>query len=96
MNTNDKRAALAPTPATVETSAVAVLAAVPEEEVWLASQKSARTRRAYRQDVAHFTGIRRKKLEDYSIVTGRLGLGPWNWRLEESSRSPSWGPTRSH
>ena len=30
------------------------LAAIPEEEVWLASQKSARTRRAYRQDVAHF------------------------------------------
>jgi site-specific recombinase XerD len=30
------------------------LAAIPEEAVWLASQKSARTRRAYRQDVAHF------------------------------------------
>jgi hypothetical protein len=29
------------------------LAAIPEEEIWLASQKSARTRRAYRQDVAH-------------------------------------------
>jgi integrase/recombinase XerD len=27
---------------------------IPEEEIWLASQKSARTRRAYRQDVAHF------------------------------------------
>ncbi len=31
------------------------LAAIPEEEIWLASQKSARTRRAYRQDVKHFT-----------------------------------------
>ena len=30
------------------------LAAIPEEEIWLASQKSARTRRAYKQDVAHF------------------------------------------
>ncbi len=30
------------------------LAAISEEEVWLASQKSARTRHAYRQDVAHF------------------------------------------
>lgn len=30
------------------------LAAIPEEEIWLASQKSARTRRAYRQDVGHF------------------------------------------
>jgi integrase/recombinase XerD len=30
------------------------LAAIPEEEIWLSKQKSARTRRAYRQDVAHF------------------------------------------
>ncbi len=35
-------------------STIAALAAVPEEEVWLASQKSARTRRAYKLDVAHF------------------------------------------
>ncbi len=33
---------------------VDALAAIPEEEVWLASRKSARTRRAYRNDVAHF------------------------------------------
>ncbi len=30
------------------------LAIIPEEEIWLASQKSARTRRAYRLDVRHF------------------------------------------
>ena len=30
------------------------LAAIPEEEIWLASQKSPRTRRAYRLDVMHF------------------------------------------
>ena len=36
-------------------ASLADLAAIPEEEVWLASQKSARTRRAYRQDVAHLT-----------------------------------------
>src|SRR5712691_1174588 len=30
------------------------LAAIPEEEIWLQKQKSARTRRAYRQDVQHF------------------------------------------
>jgi len=33
---------------------VDAVAAIPEEEVWLASRKSARTRRAYRNDVAHF------------------------------------------
>ena len=35
-------------------ASLAELAAIPEEEVWLASQTSARTRRAYRLDVAHF------------------------------------------
>lgn len=35
-------------------ASLADLAAIPEEEIWLASQKSARTRRAYKQDVAHF------------------------------------------
>jgi len=33
---------------------VEALALIPEEQVWLASRKSARTRRAYRTDVAHF------------------------------------------
>jgi hypothetical protein len=30
------------------------LQTIPEEEMWLASRKSARTRRAYQADVAHF------------------------------------------
>src|SRR6266436_4483262 len=38
----------------VQQISVDALAAIPEEEIWLASRKSARTRRAYRQDVAHF------------------------------------------
>ncbi len=33
---------------------VDALAMIPEEAVWLASRKSARTRRAYRHDVQHF------------------------------------------
>ena len=44
--------ALLPRPG--QLASLADLAAIPEEEVWLASQKSARTRRAYKQDVAHF------------------------------------------
>jgi integrase/recombinase XerD len=35
-------------------STVAALADIPEEEIWLHKQKSARTRRAYRLDVQHF------------------------------------------
>jgi hypothetical protein len=30
------------------------LASIPEEEIWLSKQKSARTRRAYRLDMQHF------------------------------------------
>lgn len=41
-------------PATVTNAALAVLASIPEEEVWLASQKSAQTRRAYKNDIRHF------------------------------------------
>jgi integrase/recombinase XerD len=33
---------------------LSALAIIPEEEIWLQKQKSARTRRAYRRDVAHF------------------------------------------
>lgn len=33
---------------------LAALAAIPDEEIWLAAQKSARTRRAYQLDVRHF------------------------------------------
>jgi integrase/recombinase XerD len=35
-------------------SIVAALADIPEEDIWLAKQKSERTRRAYKQDVQHF------------------------------------------
>jgi hypothetical protein len=35
-------------------STITQLATIPEEEIWLAKQKSARTRRAYRLDARHF------------------------------------------
>jgi integrase/recombinase XerD len=35
-------------------TALAGLAELPQEQIWLAKQKSARTRRAYRLDVQHF------------------------------------------
>jgi len=41
-------------PARQTAASLDVLASVPEEGIWLASQKSARTRRAYCLDVAHF------------------------------------------
>jgi site-specific recombinase XerD len=38
----------------IEHITVDQLAGIPEEEIWLASRKSAQTRRAYRNDVMHF------------------------------------------
>ncbi|MCZ6652282.1 MAG: hypothetical protein O7D91_04565 [Planctomycetota bacterium] len=35
-------------------TAIEVIAAIPEEEIWLAGLKSEQTRRAYRKDVVHF------------------------------------------
>jgi len=40
-----------------EAGALAAIASIPEEAVWLASHKSERTRRAYRKDVADFMGF---------------------------------------
>ena len=42
-----------PSPSTA-LSPIAALANIPEEEIWLAKQKSPRTRRAYKLDVRHF------------------------------------------
>lgn len=38
-------------------SVIEQLAEIPEEEIWLAKQKSARTRRDYRLDVRHFMAV---------------------------------------
>ncbi len=37
-----------------QVSTIEALAEVPEAEIWLAKQKSKRTRRAYKMDVEHF------------------------------------------
>jgi len=47
-------AVLPPSIAVGPVSAIQALAETPEEEIWLAKQKSKRTRRAYKQDVEHF------------------------------------------
>jgi len=46
--------ALSPAGQTKPPTVIERLADIPEEEIWLAKQKSARTRRAYRLDVRHF------------------------------------------
>jgi hypothetical protein len=53
--TNETMKAVVPSSrGSIERLSMDQLAAIPEEQVWLASRKSARTRRAYHNDVAHF------------------------------------------
>ena len=51
-------------------SPIARLADIPEEEIWLAKQKSKRTRRAYKLDVQHF--MRTLHITTYEIYAGRI------------------------
>lgn len=58
----------------VRLSTVAQLADIPEEQIWLAKQKSVRTRRAYRLDVQHFmrtlgiVGVNELRQADHKAV----------------------------
>lgn len=65
-----------------------VLAAIPEERVWLESQQSPETRRAYRQDVAHF--IRAMDISataDFRKVD-RMAVVAWKRAMEQEGAKP--------
>src|SRR5712691_3067680 len=71
----------------VQRISVDALAAIPEDEIWLASRKSARTRRAYRNDVAHFMrtlGIR--SLDELRRVDHRAVMA-WERLMREEEGS---------
>lgn len=65
-----------------------VLAAIPEERIWLEAQQSPETRRAYRQDVAHFLktmGV--TQTGDFRKVD-RMAVVAWKRRMEEDGAKP--------
>jgi integrase/recombinase XerD len=73
-----------------ELAPLEVLASLPEEEIWLASQKSTRTRRAYRLDVAHFVrviGIR--SVEQLRQVDHRAVIAWERLMREHEAAAPS-------
>jgi integrase/recombinase XerD len=84
----DKKVNL-PTPV-VERSALSVelLRAVPEEEVWLAGQLSAHTRRAYKQDVAHFIGTMGIKSADELRLVTRAAIVAWQNAMKDNHEKP--------
>jgi hypothetical protein len=64
-----------------ELSPIAALADIPEEEIWLAKQKSPRTRRAYKLDVQHFMGYLRalQHLDRFADLLDVEGVATEKW-----------------
>ena len=78
---------------------VAALAAIPEEEVWLASRKSARTRRAYQYDVMHFMRTLRISSVDELRQIDHRAVMAWERLMREEEGVAADSPprrTRSH
>jgi integrase/recombinase XerD len=78
-------------PATkVERTALSIelLRFVPEEDVWLAGQLSLHTRRAYKQDVAHFVETMGIKSADELRQVGRAAVIAWQNALVDEGAKP--------
>ncbi len=75
---------------TVERKSLSVdlLQFVPEEEVWLAGQRSPHTRRAYKQDVAHFVRTMGIKSGDDLRKVSRAAIVAWQNVMEEQKEKP--------
>jgi integrase/recombinase XerD len=63
------------------------LASIPEEQVWLASRKSARTRRAYHNDVAHFMRTFNIQSPDELRKIDHRAVMAWEWLMREEQGS---------
>jgi len=63
------------------------LADIPEEEIWLASQKSARTRRAYRLDVRHFMATLEIAAIDQLRQVDHRAVITWERLMRETERA---------
>jgi len=69
---------------------VEALAAIPEEEVWLAKQKSPRTRKAYREDVQHFMRTIRIQTQDQLRQVDHRAVIAWEaYMREHENAEPS-------
>ena len=63
------------------------LADIPEEEIWLAKQKSARTRRAYRLDVRHFMATLGITSTDELRQVDHRAVIAWERTMRETERA---------
>src|SRR5580658_7252639 len=70
-----------------QVSTIAALAEIPEEDIWLAKQKSKRTRRAYKQDVAHFMRTLRIRSYDELRQVDHRAVIAWERIMREVDKS---------
>jgi site-specific recombinase XerD len=70
------------------TLTVELLQAVPEEEIWLAGQLSPHTRRAYKQDVAHFIAAMGIRSGEELRQVGRAAVIAWVNVMNDGREKP--------
>jgi integrase/recombinase XerD len=70
-------------------STVTQLAEIPEEDIWLAKQKSARTRRAYRLDVQHFMRTLAITIPEELRQADHKAVIAWERYMRESEHAAS-------
>src|SRR5690348_5850829 len=68
--------------------AVELLAAIPEEEVWLQGQRSPHTRRAYKEDVLHFVRALAITTREDLRQVGRAAVIACTRQMEEKKEKP--------
>jgi integrase/recombinase XerD len=74
----------------VESSPLSVhlLQSVPEEDLWLAGQLSSHTRRAYKQDVAHFVSMMGIRSADELKLVNRAVVVAWQNVMKDRGEKP--------
>lgn len=80
--------AVAPLGQSPSNVSVQMFQSIPEEEVWLAGQLSPHTRRAYKQDVAHFLRVMNIQSSDELRHVGRAAIVAWSNRMRDEGDSP--------
>lgn len=83
---NDSRALIS-APA-IGAGALDVLSAIPEERVWLESQQSPQTRRAYRNDVVHFMRTMHITETAEFRKVDRMAVVAWKRKMEHDDAKP--------
>ena len=64
------------------------LRAIPEERVWLESQQSPQTRRAYRNDVVHFMQTMHITETAEFRKVDRMAIVAWKRKMEQDGAKP--------